>query len=76
MAAAQKWVSFVRRGYVTYEHAGAVRPLEIEWEASHEDAISQTIAQLDELGDLIDGDLRDGEVPQLLRAVDQGSYRQ
>src|ERR1022692_3205792 len=47
---AQRWASFVRRGYVANTEAGALRPLEIDWEASHEDAISQAVVRLDELG--------------------------
>jgi hypothetical protein len=60
----QRWASFMRRGFLTRTH-GPVRPLDIDFEAAHEDAIVEALARLDDLGDIIDGELREGEAEQL-----------
>lgn len=59
--AAQAWASFVRWGLV----AGGVntaRALGIEFEEAHEDLIIEIVARLDEIGDIVDGDLTDEEI--------------
>jgi hypothetical protein len=50
---AQRWASFVRRGYLPRADATAVRPIDIAYE--DEAATVDPLARLDELGDVIDG---------------------
>lgn len=64
---AQRWAALMRWGYVGGTSA---QLLEIEFEPEHEEAISECIARLDELGDLIDGELRPGEPHDLLCALE------
>lgn len=65
---AQAWASFVRRGYV--ERSGVdqpISPLAIEFETAREEAISQAVSRLDEIGDVIDGQVDKDQVLDLLR---------
>jgi hypothetical protein len=55
---AQRWASFIRRGFFEKQYLGrAVRPLSIDYETAHEDAIAEVISRLDEIGDVVDGDV-------------------
>jgi hypothetical protein len=60
---AQRWASFIKRG-IAAGGSGAVRPLDIEWE--DEDLLAEVLGRLDELGDLIDGEMSDAELRQWL----------
>ena len=53
---AQAWASFVRWGFIE-GGLGLIRPLDIEYDAAAEDAIVEVVGRLDQIGDLIDGDL-------------------
>lgn len=66
---AQGWASFVRRGYVANRARGPVRPLEIAYEEVWEEAISAAVSRLDEIGDVVDGDVARGEVLELLQLL-------
>jgi hypothetical protein len=68
-ADAQRWAEFMRHGYLRQQHAGPIRELEIDFDAQAEDAIVEALARLDELGDLIDGELRPGEAAELRAAL-------
>lgn len=63
---AQQWASFVRRGYIAGTTKGPVRPLKIEYDHVHEDAIIEIISRLDEIGDAIDGEVSDEELSAML----------
>jgi hypothetical protein len=63
----------MRWGYLPSGSTGPIRPLDIEYEPQHEEAIVECLARLDELGDIIDGELRPGEAAELLRALERGS---
>ena len=65
----QAWASFVRRGYVTGTASGPVQPIEMTYEADHEELLATVIGRLDELGDLVDGQITVGEGDQLLAAL-------
>lgn len=57
---AQRWASFVRRGFVAGDGSRLpVTPLLIDYEPEHEDAIVEVIGRLDEIGDVIDGEVPD-----------------
>jgi hypothetical protein len=65
----QAWASFMRRGYLPGGGSEAIDPIEITYEGQHESAIADAVARLDELGDAVDGELRDGEAADLLGAL-------
>jgi hypothetical protein len=65
----QRWAAFLRWGHMPDASQGPLRPIEIDYEAAHEDAIVEALARLDELGDLIDGELRAGEAAELRQAL-------
>jgi hypothetical protein len=64
----QQWASFIRRGYFgTLE--GHRSPIEIQYEPSAEDQIVEILARLDELGDMVDGDITDAELAQMIQSL-------
>jgi hypothetical protein len=65
---AQAWASFVRRGYVAGVR-GPIAPLGIDYEDAWEDAIVEAVGRLDEIGDLIDGEISDAEALLLLQLL-------
>lgn len=68
--AAQAWASFMRRGYIEGSaERGPIEPIEIEFEEAWEDAISAAVSRLDEIGDLIDGEVTSGEALDLLQLL-------
>lgn len=67
----QQWASFVRRGYVTHwptveisiqENARSVAPIEIDYDLAFEEEIVEVISRLDEIGDIVDGDITKDEL--------------
>jgi hypothetical protein len=64
----QRWASFVLRGYVA-GGSGPIRPIDIEYERDAEDQITTIISRLDELGDLMDGEITDEEIANMLLTV-------
>lgn len=67
---AQRWASFMRRGYVSNRDLDAIDPLDVSYEEVHEDEIADVVSRLDELGDLVDGDLSDEDLVEILRRID------
>lgn len=65
----QCWASFVRRGYVPSPAEGPIRPLDIAYEEAWEEAIAAAVSRLDEIGDVVDGEVRRGEVLDLLQLL-------
>ena len=63
---AQRWASFVRRGYIAGTQNGPVLPIDIDYEDSHEEQIAAAVARLDEIGDLIDGEISDDELQTMI----------
>jgi hypothetical protein len=57
---AQVWASFIRRGYVS-TNKKPVKTIDISYQQDHEDAITNAISRLDELGDTVDGTIEDGK---------------
>jgi hypothetical protein len=60
----------VRWGHFEGGH-GPIRPLEIDDEPSREEVIVEVIGRLDELGDVIDGEIEDDELSEMLVALAQ-----
>ena len=65
----QAWASFVRRGYIAKRSERPVRPLRIDYDDAFEDEISTAVARLDEIGDLIDGEVSSSEILDLLQLL-------
>ena len=65
----QAWASFVRRGYVASPSKEPIRPLDIEYEEAWEDAIVEVVSRLDEIGDLIEGEVTVGDALDLLELL-------
>lgn len=59
----------MRRGFVEGTADGPIRPIEIEFEEAWEDAISAAVSRLDEIGDVIDGEVTAGEALDLLQLL-------
>jgi hypothetical protein len=57
---AQRWASFMRRGYFPRADASGMRPIDIDYE--DESAIVEPLSRLDELGDAIDGTMSVAEL--------------
>jgi tetratricopeptide (TPR) repeat protein len=54
---AQQWASFVRCGFAPSASSDPIRPLPIDYPAEYEDDIVEVVGRLDELGDIIDGEI-------------------
>jgi hypothetical protein len=68
----QRWASFMRRGYIASTGNGPIAPIDIDFEATREQAIADALARLDELGDVVDGEIDDGELGAMMeRLMDQ-----
>jgi hypothetical protein len=66
---AQAWASFVRLGYVSGVGGGPITPIDIDYEEACEDGIVETVGRLDQIGDLVDGDVSPTEVLLLLQLL-------
>jgi hypothetical protein len=65
---AQRWASFVRWGHVAGT-SGPIAPLDIDYEDAFEDHIVEAVGRLDQIGDLVDGEVTRGEVLDLLQLL-------
>lgn len=65
----QAWASFIRRGHVSGTACGAIKPIDIEYDAGDEELIVEIIGRLDEIGDQIDGHIDACEQDGMLRAL-------
>lgn len=63
----QSWASFVRRGYIEDPNGGPVQPLNIDYEDAWEDAIVEAVSRMDEIGDIIDGEISSHEVRNMIQ---------
>lgn len=63
---AQRWASFIRRGYFPSNKNYKITPLNIEYKEEDEDLISYAVDKMDQLGDLIDGKLSENDLDQLI----------
>ena len=68
---AQRWASFVRRGFFEgLDGDSVIKPVSINYEDSYEAAITEAVSRLDEIGDLVDGEVPDqAEIGLLLLAL-------
>jgi len=66
----QSWASLIRRGYIARPEVSLpIQPLEIEFDDTCEDAISETVSRLDEIGDVVDGEVNSSEILDLLQLL-------
>lgn len=61
----QQWASFMRRGYIP-RPGEAILPIDIEYDPAHEEEIANIVSRLDEIGDMIDGQISDEELGSML----------
>lgn len=66
---AQRWASFVRRGYVGGTESPPATPIEIGYEQERESQLADAIDRLDQLGDSIDGTLRAVDIEHIRRSL-------
>jgi hypothetical protein len=66
-ALVQQWASFVRLGFTSLRN-GPIKPVDIDYDPKSEDAIVEVVGRLDEIGDLIDGEVTNDEIERLLAA--------
>ncbi len=71
---AQEWASFVRRGYVAGRSERPVRPLAIDYDDACEEEIAAVVARLDEIGDVVDGEVSASEILDLLQLLGERCY--
>jgi hypothetical protein len=67
--AVHRWAEFVRCGFFGPIPPGGIFPVDIDYELQAEDDIVEAMARLNELGDIIDGELRPGEAAELRKAL-------
>ncbi len=65
----QQWASFVRRGYIAGTKTSAIEPINIDYEVSHEEQIAEIVSRLDEIGDIVDGNISDDELAAMIHTV-------
>lgn len=65
---AQLWASFVQSGYLE-PGRGSLRPIVIEYQSAHWDSIAEAISRLDQLGNVVDGQMDPDEAIELLTAL-------
>lgn len=73
----QEWASFVRRGYVANTDLSAIKTkpsaiqaIAIEYDPYHEHEIVDAIARLDEIGNIVDGEVTNNEIDLMLMNLD------
>jgi len=68
--AVQAWASLMRWGFIARPEArGPIEPIEIEFDEACEELISEILSRLDELEDVIDGEVTSGEILELLQLL-------
>lgn len=66
----QSWASFIMHGYL--EPVGPpTMPVEVEYESKYEEPIIETIAVLEQMGDLIDGQPSESQLRQFIDELSQ-----
>lgn len=65
----QQWASFVRRGYVSGLGDTPITPIQIDYAAADEEHIAEVVSRLDELGDVVDGEITADELKLLIDAT-------
>jgi|GEM_PF-1423640 len=65
----QSWASFMRRGYIAGTMAPRVFPIDIAYTVEREDEIALIVSRLDELGDVVDGEIDANELVGMLHQL-------
>ncbi|MEW6776849.1 MAG: hypothetical protein AB1405_11180 [Bdellovibrionota bacterium] len=70
-ARVQAWASFLRRGFVSNPSAKEpISPIDIAFSSTFEDEIVEVLGRLDELGDLIDGNISEKELDGMIARLE------
>jgi hypothetical protein len=73
-----QWASFIRRGYIASgagmreDSRDPLVPLDITYDPHAEEIVSSVIARLDEIGDIMDGEITPSEVLEMLQGLTPG----
>lgn len=68
--AVQAWASLMRWGFIARPEArGPIQLIEIEFDDACEESISEILSRLDEIGDMIDGEVTSSEILEFLRLL-------
>ena len=60
----------MRRGYLVDGRRGEpARPIDIDYEAGAEKALVEVLARLDEIGDVVDGQVNSDEIQEMLQSL-------
>lgn len=65
----QSWAFFVRRGCIENPKGGPIQLLNIDYDEAWEDAIVEAVSGLDEIGDVIDGEISSDELRDLIQLL-------
>ncbi|KQQ94580.1 hypothetical protein ASF62_10955 [Leifsonia sp. Leaf325] len=68
-SAVQAWASLMRRGYVARAAEGPIESIDIDYDQQWEDGIAMVISRLDEIGDVVDGEIDNAEAHELLQSL-------
>ena len=63
---AQRWAAFMMNGHGRVKGSAPIEPLGIEYDPEREEEIADAVARLEEIGDLIDGELPSEEETRVL----------
>ena len=65
----QRWATFMRWGHIANVSHGPIKPVDIDYDSSAEEQIVEVIARLDEIGDLVDGEINQVEIETMLHTL-------
>ena len=69
-AQAREWAEFMQRGCFDGSNPLPTESLWIEWDPDREDEVATAVMRLTDLGDIIDGEFRPGEIDQLVALLE------
>lgn len=67
---AQIWGDFAMHGFIPGVVPRPLTSLDVKYDTSNEDAIAIAVMRLSELGDIVDGEFRPGEIDQLVASLE------
>jgi len=68
-AEAQRWASFIRRGYIAGIQDERVTPIQISYDPADEHQLADIVSRLDELGDSVDGEISPEELEAMIASL-------
>ena len=62
----QLWATWIRHGFLPNHGAGPIKPVDIEYESEHEELINEVTLRLEELGEVVDGEISSNELSAMI----------